>query len=159
MFLVLLTCTIKLRLSGKMAHLVLLGVASVLYIYGNKKGWRRVPSVCPVDHHPECLSQHCKQSTGVEIYFWKPANNKFKKHPYINNKKQFIHVQKIWEMKKIIQSSNIIEMKKNTIANVVSIINSSVPYKIMLINCAPPTNAEEIKPFPFQTSCFSWTEV
>ena len=38
---------------------------------------RKVPPICPMDHHPECLFQHCKQSVGAEIYFWIPANNMF----------------------------------------------------------------------------------
>jgi len=38
---------------------------------------RKVPPICPMDHHPGCLFQHCKQSIGAEIYFWIPANNMF----------------------------------------------------------------------------------
>ena len=38
---------------------------------------RKVPPICPMDHHPGCLFQHCKQSIGAEIYFWIPVNNMF----------------------------------------------------------------------------------
>jgi hypothetical protein len=38
---------------------------------------RKVPPICPMDHHLGCLFQHCKQSTGAEIYFCIPANNMF----------------------------------------------------------------------------------